>query len=113
MCVVVSRMCLSHVQHFPYFVQLPLFLNLCKDEAWGVRKACADVYIDVAASCSLSVRHSHLTKTFVQLLDDTSRWVSEGGRDALHLVGEVDDRRALRDAYFCDVYEGVWEHSAC
>ena len=56
-------------------VQLPLFLNLCKDEAWGVRKACAEVFIDVAASCSLAVRHSHLTRTFIQLLDDTSRWV--------------------------------------
>lgn len=44
-----------------------------------MRKACAEVFIDVAAACTLAVRHSHLTKTFVQLLDDNSRWVRRLG----------------------------------
>lgn len=68
-----------------------------------MRKACAEVFIDVAASCSLAVRHSHLTKTFVLLLDDDSRWVRGKGDRWSERCG-----RWLAETCSCDVYTGVW-----
>ena len=68
-----------------------------------MRKACAEVFIDVAASCSLAVRHSHLTKTFVQLLDDDSRWV-RGERDRW----SERCRPWLVERCSCGVYTDVW-----
>uniref|UniRef100_A0A1X7T7C8 Uncharacterized protein n=1 Tax=Amphimedon queenslandica TaxID=400682 RepID=A0A1X7T7C8_AMPQE len=48
---------------------------LCKDEVWGVRKACADVFMDVSLGCSLLSRQERLTPVFLHLLKDDSRWV--------------------------------------
>ena len=78
MCLVfwIKEICESCCDCFSLSLQLPLFINLCKDEVWGVRKACADVFPDVSASSNLGVRHDQLTPMFLKLLHDDSRWVS-------------------------------------
>ena len=58
-----------------FVFQLPLFLCLCKDEVWGVRKACADVFTDVSYASLPQTRREKLTPAFLQLLNDPSRWV--------------------------------------
>lgn len=50
---------------------------------WGVRKACADVFMPVSCVCSPSVRKSELSPLFVQLLRDQSRWVRMAAFQAL------------------------------
>jgi serine/threonine-protein phosphatase 4 regulatory subunit 1 len=50
-------------------------LGLCRDEVWGVRKACAEVFLSVACTCSLHTREYSLTPAFSELLADASRWV--------------------------------------
>ena len=54
-----------------------MFLNLCKDEVWGVRKACADVFTDVSYASIQSTRREKLTPPFLLLLNDPSRWVRQ------------------------------------
>lgn len=64
------------IKNVPFTTQLPLFLKLCKDEVWGVRKACADVFPDISLACNLGTRHDRLTPSYLKLLHDESRWVS-------------------------------------
>jgi hypothetical protein len=42
---------------------------------WGVRKACADVFMPVSCVCSPTVRQAELSPIFINLLRDQSRWV--------------------------------------
>ena len=56
-------------------VLLPKFFYLCEDGVWGVRKACADVFMPVSCVCSPSVRQAELSPLFLNLLKDQSRWV--------------------------------------
>lgn len=56
--------------------QLPQFKSLCEDGIWGVRKACADVFVPVSCVCSNQVRRQLLGPLFVSLLCDGSKWVS-------------------------------------
>ena len=56
-------------------VLLPKFFYLCEDGVWGVRKACADVFMPVSCVCSPSVRQTELSPLFLNLLKDQSRWV--------------------------------------
>lgn len=58
-----------------YHFQLPRFLELCRDEVWGVRKACAEVIMTVSCACSPTSRRAQLAQAFARLLDDQSRWV--------------------------------------
>eukprot|EP00731_Ephydatia_muelleri_P027013 Em0018g1113a len=62
---------------------LPLFLNLCQDEVWGVRKACAEVYTEVASSCTMENRYTALTPAFLKLLRDDSKWVRKAAYQTL------------------------------
>lgn len=59
---------------------------------WGVRKACAEVFMGVSCACSLPTRKNKLSPLFVSLLTDQSRWVGEeegggGGKGEGRWVG--------------------------
>lgn len=62
---------------------MPKFFYLCEDGVWGVRKACADVFMPVSCVCSPSVRKAELAPLFVNLLRDQSRWVRMAAYQAL------------------------------
>ena len=64
-------------------VLLPKFFYLCEDGVWGVRKACADVFMPVSCVCSPTVRQSELSPLFLNLLRDQSRWVRMAAFQAL------------------------------
>ena len=68
---------------FLYHLQLPKFFYLCEDGVWGVRKACADVFMPVSCVCSPAVRQRELSPLFVNLLRDQSRWVRMAAFQAL------------------------------
>merc|ERR1719458_2108964 len=51
--------------------------------AWGVRKACADVFMPVSCVCSPTVRQTELSPLFINLLRDQSRWVRMAAFQAL------------------------------
>ena len=63
--------------------QLPKFFYLCEDGVWGVRKACADVFMPVSCVCSPTVRQTELSPLFINLLRDQSRWVRMAAFQAL------------------------------
>ena len=63
--------------------QLSKFLYLCDDAVWGVRKACADVFMPVSCVCSPQIRKKELAPLFVNLLRDQSRWVRMTAYQAL------------------------------
>ena len=50
---------------------------------WGVRKACAEVFMSVSCVCSTSVRRRELSPIFINLLRDQSRWVRMAAFQAL------------------------------
>ncbi|KAJ9584447.1 hypothetical protein L9F63_021201, partial [Diploptera punctata] len=54
---------------------LPRFVDLCEDEIWGVRKACAETFMSVSCACTLPMRKQSLAPLFANLLIDQSRWV--------------------------------------
>jgi serine/threonine-protein phosphatase 4 regulatory subunit 1 len=56
---------------------------LCEDGVWGVRKACADVFMPVSCVCSQMVRRTELAPLFINLLRDQSRWVRMAAFQAL------------------------------
>merc|ERR1711884_39481 len=61
----------------------PVFYSLCEDSVWGVRKACADVFMPVSCVCSPQVRKQDLSPLFINLLRDQSRWVRMAAFQAL------------------------------
>jgi serine/threonine-protein phosphatase 4 regulatory subunit 1 len=50
-------------------------VDLCQDGIWGVRKACAEVFMSVSCTCTLQTRKQSLAPLFANLLVDQSRWV--------------------------------------
>eukprot|EP00756_Hemistasia_phaeocysticola_P031112 Hpha_TRINITY_DN16332_c2_g6::TRINITY_DN16332_c2_g6_i1::g.60894::m.60894/K15424/PPP4R1; serine/threonine-protein phosphatase 4 regulatory subunit 1 len=64
---------------------LPVYLALCADDIWGVRKACVEHICEVSRAVSSSVRNKQLTDTFHKLAEDPSRWVKVG---AMQKLGE-------------------------
>ena len=64
-------------------MQLSKFFSLCEDGVWGVRKACADVFMPVSCVCSPAVRQAELSPLFINLLRDQSRWVRMAAFQAL------------------------------
>merc|ERR1712223_1435889 len=62
---------------------LPKFFYLCEGGVWGVRKACADVFMPVSCVCSPTVRQTELSPLFINLLRDQSRWVRMAAFQAL------------------------------
>lgn len=67
-----------------FLFQLPCYIELCRDDIWGVRKECAEVIMSVSCACSSSVRRSALAPVFVKLLQDETRWVRMA---AFHSLG--------------------------
>lgn len=65
------------------FIQLPEFLALCKDDVWGVRKGCAEIFTEIARLCQLPTRRDKLTPVFVKLLEDSTRWVKVAAYQSL------------------------------
>lgn len=68
---------------FIYRLQLPEFLELCKDDVWGVRKGCAEIFTEIARLCQLATRRDTLTPVFVKLLQDSTRWVKVAAYQSL------------------------------
>lgn len=56
-------------------LQLPRFFQLCSDNVWGVRKACAECFMAVSCATSQEVRRTKLSTLFINLISDPSRWV--------------------------------------
>lgn len=55
---------------------LPLFIALCHDDIWGVRKSAVEVLHCVSAGVPLPVRASSLSQLMItEMLHDESRWV--------------------------------------
>eukprot|EP01084_Bolivina_argentea_P085444 154422_1 len=53
---------------------LPIFLKLCKDSIWSVRKECAESILDISLSISNEQR-IQLISVMETFLNDSSRWV--------------------------------------
>jgi serine/threonine-protein phosphatase 4 regulatory subunit 1 len=53
---------------------LPIYLGLCRDEVWGVRKACAEAIVGISRGVSTAARQQ-LVPAFKALFEDSSRWV--------------------------------------
>ena len=62
---------------------LSRFVLLCEDGVWGVRKACAECFMEVSCACSLEIRKNDLAVLFVNLIADQSRWVRMSAFQAL------------------------------
>jgi len=62
---------------------LSRFIKLCKDDVWGVRKCCIESFVHVAKICSRELRRGVLTKTYLDLLLDSSRWVRLAAYESL------------------------------
>ena len=56
--------------------KFPIFAKLCKDEIWGVRKACAESLVLVGKSMPTAERCNKLISVFEDLVDDVSITVS-------------------------------------
>ena len=74
---------LHHYSDPSLYFQCPVFYSLCEDSVWGVRKACADVFMPVSCVCSPQVRSQELSPLFINLLRDQSRWVRMAAFQAL------------------------------
>merc|ERR1712154_56499 len=53
---------------------LPIFLSLCSDSIWSVRKGCVESFVDVSSSISSESRVK-LIPIMEKFLNDSSRWV--------------------------------------
>ena len=56
------------------YLQCPVFYSLCEDSVWGVRKACADVFMPVSCVCSPQV---HAAADQMSLLRNENRRLRE------------------------------------
>eukprot|EP01059_Diplonema_ambulator_P033420 TRINITY_DN6975_c0_g4_i1.p1 TRINITY_DN6975_c0_g4~~TRINITY_DN6975_c0_g4_i1.p1 ORF type:complete len:636 (+),score=207.94 TRINITY_DN6975_c0_g4_i1:146-1909(+) len=97
---------------------LPIYLNLCKDDIWGVRKACVEHICEISKGITREVRRTTLVDTFQKMVDDTSRWVKVGLYQSLggfiHTLDQEDipteliklfARMAPQDGAECDYSE--------
>ncbi|EMP33425.1 Serine/threonine-protein phosphatase 4 regulatory subunit 1 [Chelonia mydas] len=62
---------------------LPRFFQLCSDNVWGVRKACAECFMAVSCATSQEVRRTKLSTLFINLISDPSRWVRQAAFQSL------------------------------
>ncbi|XP_068422172.1 serine/threonine-protein phosphatase 4 regulatory subunit 1-like [Eschrichtius robustus] len=53
---------------------LPKFFELCSDNAWGMRKACAECFVAVSRNTSPEGRRARLSPLFITLISDPCRW---------------------------------------
>lgn len=54
---------------------LPIFMKLCDDEIWTVRRSCADVMPIIALLCTLEKRRKILVPAMKKFMFDPSQWV--------------------------------------
>lgn len=52
-----------------------MYVTLCKDAFWIVRKSCAEVIVSVACTVSLEHRSTILSEVLANFLSDESKWV--------------------------------------
>ena len=64
-------------------------LSLCEDDVWGVRKACAEVFMPLSCVCSPAVRQFELSPLFVNLLRDQSRCVQSANAVCTFLTADL------------------------
>ncbi|XP_018123380.1 serine/threonine-protein phosphatase 4 regulatory subunit 1 isoform X2 [Xenopus laevis] len=62
---------------------LPRFFQLCSDNVWGVRKACAECFMAVSCATSQELRRTKLSALFINLISDPSRWVRQAAFQSL------------------------------
>ncbi|KAL6051210.1 Serine/threonine-protein phosphatase 4 regulatory subunit 1 [Balamuthia mandrillaris] len=62
---------------------LPLYLEMYKDDIWGVRKACAESLVPFSQVVSAEQRLNLLVPVFENLVQDTSRWVRSAANQSL------------------------------
>nr|CAD7197539.1 unnamed protein product [Timema douglasi] len=70
----VRKVCAATFGEFCSVVSVESLENTL-DEIWGVRKACAEVFMSVSCACTMEMRKSTLASLFANLLSDPSRWV--------------------------------------
>eukprot|EP00484_Ammonia_sp_Unknown_P025917 CAMPEP_0197040808 /NCGR_PEP_ID=MMETSP1384-20130603/17458_1 /TAXON_ID=29189 /ORGANISM="Ammonia sp." /LENGTH=1050 /DNA_ID=CAMNT_0042471633 /DNA_START=91 /DNA_END=3243 /DNA_ORIENTATION=- len=61
---------------------LPIFLSLCSDSIWSVRKGCVESFVDVSSSIS-SASRIKLIPIMEKFLNDSSRWVRNTAYEVL------------------------------
>ncbi|XP_078073099.1 serine/threonine-protein phosphatase 4 regulatory subunit 1-like [Mustelus asterias] len=65
------------------YPELPRFFQLCSDNVWGVRKACAECFMGISCATSQEVRRTKLCSLFINLISDPSRWVRQAAFQSL------------------------------
>lgn len=64
-----------HNLTFDHHQQLPVFMALCDDEIWAVRRACTEVMPIMALLCTLEKRRKVLVPAMKKFMFDPSQWV--------------------------------------
>nr|XP_048297190.1 serine/threonine-protein phosphatase 4 regulatory subunit 1-like isoform X3 [Myodes glareolus]XP_048297192.1 serine/threonine-protein phosphatase 4 regulatory subunit 1-like isoform X3 [Myodes glareolus] len=62
---------------------IPTFFELCSDNMWGMRKACAECFMAVSCNTSPEVRRAQLSPLFIRLISDPCRWVRQAAFQSL------------------------------
>lgn len=62
---------------------LAVYLNMCEDKVWVVRKACADVLPEMSQLAPADMRTTRLLPAFDKLCDDVSHWVQNAALQQL------------------------------
>ncbi|KAM9590405.1 LOW QUALITY PROTEIN: serine/threonine-protein phosphatase 4 regulatory subunit 1-like [Trichechus inunguis] len=62
---------------------IPKFFELCSDNVWGMRKACAECFMAVSCTTSPEVRRAKLSPLFIRLISDPCRWVRQAAFQSL------------------------------
>eukprot|EP00003_Mantamonas_plastica_P012252 TRINITY_DN2219_c1_g1_i6.p1 TRINITY_DN2219_c1_g1~~TRINITY_DN2219_c1_g1_i6.p1 ORF type:complete len:730 (+),score=143.43 TRINITY_DN2219_c1_g1_i6:2220-4409(+) len=79
---------------------LPIFLKLCQDEIWGVRKVCAENIVELATCFPIQTRINSFQTVYTRFLTDQSRWVKTSANEHLgefiHLL--ADDKNNINDS---------------
>ncbi|CAD2222283.1 serine/threonine-protein phosphatase 4 regulatory subunit 1 [Angomonas deanei] len=62
---------------------IELYLTLCRDDIWGVRKSCAEAVEEVSEGLPEEARLEFIVPAFCALLEDGSRWVRARAHESL------------------------------
>lgn len=52
-----------------------MFVQLSKDDIWGVRKSCAESLAEMSTVVPEAARYEEMVNCFIRLQEDVSRWV--------------------------------------
>merc|ERR1719203_40671 len=84
---------------------LPIFLSLCSDSIWSVRKGCVESFVDVSCSIS-SASRIKLIPIMEKFLNDSSRWVRNTAYEILGpFISSLDSAQISSDflKYFTSI----------